>query len=55
MQDRIERLDRGETPEQINAAAGSGSVGGIALAFRAGRLALSRVFRRFFLPYQPAT
>lgn len=54
MQDRIERLDRGETLEQINAAAGSSSVGGFALALRAATLALSRVFRRFFLPYQPA-
>lgn len=55
MQDRIERLDRGETLEQINAAAGAGSVGGVTLALRAARLALSRVFRRFFLPYQGAT
>jgi carbon monoxide dehydrogenase subunit G len=55
MRDRIERLERGETPEQINAAAGASSVGGFTLAMRAARLALSRVFRRFFLPYQPAT
>jgi hypothetical protein len=52
MQDRIERLDRGETLEQLNAA-GPGSVHGFSLAMRAARLALSRVFRRFFLPYQP--
>jgi hypothetical protein len=55
MQDRIERLDRGETVEQINAATSGSSVGGFALALRAATLALSRVFRRFFLPYQPAT
>jgi uncharacterized protein len=55
MQDRIERLERGETLEQAGAAAGSNSVGGILLAMRAARLALSRVFRRFFLPYQGAT
>jgi uncharacterized protein len=55
MQDRIERLERGETPEQISAAAAGSQVKGISLAMRAARLALSRVFRRFFLPYQPAT
>jgi len=53
MQDRIERLERGETAEQI-AAGGSGSVQGFTIAVRAARMALMRVFRRFFLPYQPA-
>jgi len=52
MQDRIERLDRGETAEQI-AAAGAASAQGFAIAVRAARMALTRVFRRFFLPYQP--
>jgi uncharacterized protein len=52
MQDRIERLDRGESLEQLNAA-GNGSVHGLSLAMRAARMALTRVFRRFFLPYQP--
>jgi carbon monoxide dehydrogenase subunit G len=52
MQDRIERLERGETAEQI-AAAGGGSVSGFAIALRAAQLALTRVFARFFLPYQP--
>ena len=55
MQDRIERLERGETLEQVGAGAGGNSVGGFTLAMRAARLALSRVFRRFFLPYQGAT
>jgi carbon monoxide dehydrogenase subunit G len=55
MQDRIERLERGETAEQISAAAAGSQVKGISLAMRAARLALSRVFRRFFLPYQGAT
>lgn len=55
MADRITRLDRGESAEQIAAAAAGSSVGGLALAVRAARLALARVFRRFFLPYQPAT
>jgi carbon monoxide dehydrogenase subunit G len=53
MQDRIERIERGESAEQI-AAAGGGSVSGLAIAMRATRMALMRVFRRFFLPYQPA-
>jgi uncharacterized protein len=55
MQDRIERLERGETAEQISAASSASQVQGFSLAMRAARLALSRVFRRFFLPYQPAT
>jgi hypothetical protein len=54
MQDRIERLERGETAEQI-AAAGNSSAQGFTIAVRAARMALMRVFRRFFLPYQPAT
>jgi uncharacterized protein len=54
MQDRIERLERGESAEQI-AAAGTTPASGFILAMRAARMALSRVFRRFFLPYQPAS
>jgi carbon monoxide dehydrogenase subunit G len=50
MQDRIERLERGESAEQI--AAGGSSVKGFTIAMRATRMALTRVFRRFFLPYQ---
>jgi uncharacterized protein len=53
MQDRIERLDRGESAEQL-AAAGATSAQGFTIAMRAARMALMRVFRRFFLPYQPA-
>jgi hypothetical protein len=52
MQDRIERLDRGETAEQI-AAAGGSSAQGFTIALRATRMALMRVFARFFLPYRP--
>jgi len=52
MQDRIERLDRGESAEQL-AAAGTSSAQGFTIAVRAARMALMRVFRRFFLPYQP--
>ncbi|HUB21882.1 MAG TPA: SRPBCC family protein [Streptosporangiaceae bacterium] len=58
MQDRIERLDRGESPEmdaaQI-AAATATPAKGFTLGLRAALMALSRVFRRFFLPYQPAS
>jgi carbon monoxide dehydrogenase subunit G len=54
MQDRIERLERGETAEQIAAAGAGGSVSGFAIAMRATRMALMRVFARFFLPYRPA-
>lgn len=53
MQDRIERLERGESAEQI-AAAGTRSAQGFTIALRAARMALMRVFARFFLPYQPA-
>ena len=54
MQDRIERLDRGESSEQI-AAATATPASGFTVAMRAAVMALSRVFRRFFLPYQPAS
>ena len=54
MQDRIERLDRGESAEQIAAAAATPAKG-FTLGMRAALMALSRVFRRFFLPYQPAS
>ncbi len=53
MQDRIERLERGESAEQI-AAAGARSAKGFTIAVRAARMALARVFARFFLPYHPA-
>jgi uncharacterized protein len=60
MQDRIERLEKrageagGESAEQI-AAASTTPASGFTLGLRAARMALSRVFRRFFLPYQPAS
>jgi uncharacterized protein len=58
MQNRIERLDRGESPEVYAAQIAAASVtpaSGFTLAMRATLMALSRVFRRFFLPYQPAS
>ncbi len=54
MQGRIERLNLGESPEQIAATAAT-PARGFTLGLRAAMLALSRVFRRFFLPYQAAT
>ena len=54
MQDRIERIERGESAEQIAAAAATPAKG-FTLGLRAARMALTRVFRRFFLPYQPAS
>jgi carbon monoxide dehydrogenase subunit G len=56
MQDRINRLDRGESAEQIAAAATAARpASGFALGLRAARMALARVFRRFFARYQPAS
>lgn len=53
MKDRIDRIDRGESAEQIAAATAS-SASGLAIGLRAALMALTRVFRRFFAPYQPA-
>jgi carbon monoxide dehydrogenase subunit G len=54
MQDRIARIDRGESAGQLAATAAS-PASGFALGMRAARMALARVFRRFFLPYQHAS
>ena len=51
MDDRIDRIERGESPEQIAAAAAT-PARGFTLGLRAALMALSRVFRRFFLPYR---
>ena len=48
LQDRIARIDRGESLDAISAAPARG----FTLALRAARMALARVFRRFFVPYQ---
>jgi carbon monoxide dehydrogenase subunit G len=52
MQTRIDALDRGLSPDQVDAAR---SASGFAIALRAARMALGRVLRRFFLPYRPPT
>lgn len=50
MQRRIDATSRGLNPDQVGAAQ---SASGFAIGLRAMRLALARVFARFFLPYQP--
>lgn len=54
MQHRIAGIERGESADQIGAATAT-PASGFTLGLRAARLALARVFRRFFLPYQSAT
>lgn len=50
MQHRIEAVQRGESPDQVESAR---AASGFAIGLHAMRLALARVFRRFFMPYQP--
>jgi hypothetical protein len=50
MQRRITAVERGEAVDQLPGAA---SAGGFTIGLRALRMALARVFRRFFLPYRP--
>lgn len=50
MQNRLTAISQGLDP---NAVAGVKPASGVSIALRAVRLALARVFRRFFLPYQP--
>jgi carbon monoxide dehydrogenase subunit G len=54
LQDRIGRIERGESADQI-AAATATPAGGLTLGLRAALMALRRVFRRFFVPYQAAS
>ncbi len=50
MQRRIDAIERGLSPDQIASAA---AASGFAIAIRAVRMALARVLRRFFAPYEP--
>ena len=50
MQNRITAIDRGVAPDQVSTAA---PAGGLGIGLRAALMALKRVARRFFLPYQP--
>jgi carbon monoxide dehydrogenase subunit G len=54
MQDRIDRGESAESAEPA-AAATAAPAKGFTLGMRAALMALSRVFRRFFLPYQAAS
>jgi len=54
MQNRIERMELGESAEQI-AATSAAPAKGFTLGLRAALMALNRVFRRFFVPYQAAS
>jgi carbon monoxide dehydrogenase subunit G len=50
MQQRLDAAARGLDP---NTVAGAKPASGLSIGLRAARLALARVFRRFFLPYTP--
>jgi hypothetical protein len=51
--DRIDRAERGEAV--TGAAAAASPASGFTLGMRAAVMALRRVFRRFFVPYQAAS
>ena len=51
MANRIEATEKGLSPDQVASAA---PASGIGVALAALRMALARVFRRFFLPYRPS-
>ena len=51
VQNRLGAIQRGEDPAAVATAASSAS--GLAIGLRAMRMGLARVFRRFFLPYDP--
>ena len=53
LQDSIARLDRGESLDGAQPAAAQAS--GLAIGLQAALMALRRVYRRFFLPYQAPT
>jgi hypothetical protein len=50
MQRRISAIDRGASPDQVSGAA---PASGLGIGLRAAWMAIKRVARRFFLPYQP--
>ena len=50
MQQHIEAAERGESTAHLDAR----EAGGLGIGLRAAQLALMRVFRRFFLPYDPS-
>ncbi|HEX5090203.1 MAG TPA: SRPBCC family protein [Nocardioides sp.] len=50
MQQRIAAIERGESTVDL----GGGQASGFAIGLRAAQLALMRVIRRFFMPYDPS-
>ncbi len=52
MQNRLIAIQRGLSPDQVASAK---PASGFVIGLRALRMALARVFRRFFMPYQPRT
>jgi uncharacterized protein len=50
MTNRLDALSRGLDPDQVHAVK---PASGLVVGLRAARMALARVFRRFFLPYRP--
>ena len=51
LQARVDAISRGLNPDQVG---GAKSASGFAIGLRAARMALMRVIRRFFLPYEPS-
>jgi len=51
MQARLEAFDRGVSPDQVEQAR---SASGLTIGVQAAWMALKRVARRFFLPYEPS-
>ncbi len=51
LQNRIAAVERGESGAAL---AGAAAASGFTIGLRAMRMALARVFRRFFMPYQPS-
>jgi hypothetical protein len=51
LQARVDAISRGLDPDRVGAPK---SASGLAIGLRAMRMALGRVLRRFFLPYEPS-
>jgi uncharacterized protein len=51
MQSRLDAFDKGISPTEMATA---GSASGLAIGLQAALMALKRVARRFFLPYEPS-
>lgn len=52
MQNRLAAIEAGQDPNEVQTVQ---AASGFAIFVRAARMALRRVFRRFFLPYNPET